>query len=152
MLIPSTLCNGCFYGTDQIIHAQIIETHPIDDAARFRHPKQAWLRVPWLRSRGDGADLNEAKAQIGQAVDTVTVLVQTRCEPNRVGELNAHDLTGTMGYSTRPQLARTFAQHGQGELMGMFSGQGKQQRSGEGIQHRWARISENRRHYSQRLW
>jgi hypothetical protein len=45
-----------------------------------------------LRARRDGADFEEAEAQLGQTVDMVAVLVQAGGQADRVGELEAHDV------------------------------------------------------------
>ncbi|MNC41963.1 hypothetical protein D3C75_907570 [compost metagenome] len=79
------------YALEQVINAQVVEAHAVDDGRGFRQAEQPWLGVARLRTRGDSADFDKTEAQLGEAVDGRAVLVQASCQPHRVGEVQAHD-------------------------------------------------------------
>ena len=60
----------------QRVHAEIVESHAIDDGLCLRQTKQARLGVAWLWARGDSADLDKAKTERGQRINICAVLVQ----------------------------------------------------------------------------
>ena len=69
--------------------AVVVEAHPVDDRAVGRQPGQPRLRVAGLRLTGDGADLDEPEAHVGQRVDADGVLVEARRETEQAREVAA---------------------------------------------------------------
>ncbi len=93
MLMPSTpLYFGRRHAGQQVIDAEVVEAHAVDDRLGFRQTEQARLGVARLRARGDGADFDKAETQLGEAVDGRAVLVQTGGQAHRVREVQAHDI------------------------------------------------------------
>ncbi|MNZ28088.1 hypothetical protein D3C78_453110 [compost metagenome] len=131
---------------EQVINAQVVEAHAVDDGRCLRQAEQPRLGVARLRARGDGADFDEAEAQLGETVDGRAVLVQAGRQAHRVGEVQAHD--------RNRQSRRLLAQHAveaktatgadqvQGQVVGGFRGKLEQQLAGQGI-HGRARLGVN---------
>src|SRR5690606_36830662 len=78
----------------KLLHALVVEAHPVDDCARTGQAEHAWSRIAWLRARRDGADFEETEAQGCQRIDVAAVLVQAGSQSNRIGEAQAHHGAG----------------------------------------------------------
>ncbi len=89
----------------------------------MRQAEHARLGVARLRARRDGADLDEAEAQRGEAVDVGTVLVEARGQAYRIGEIDAHHgaFVGRRFAEQSGQAAGGGAfQRRQGQVVGRF--------------------------------
>ena len=86
-IVLITLAAYVLYG--QRIDTAVVETPAVDDGLVFRQPEQARLRVARLRTRRDGADLDEAETERAECVEVLAVLVQPGRKPDRVGKLDA---------------------------------------------------------------
>lgn len=80
----------------QVVDAVVVETHAIDDRVGLRQAEQARPGIARLRSRSDGADLDEAETELAEPVDGVAVLVQARGQPHRVGKPRPSTETGRL--------------------------------------------------------
>nr|GFD58283.1 hypothetical protein [Tanacetum cinerariifolium] len=67
---------GGLHATDQVVDAQVVETHAVDDALGMGQTEDPWLGITRLRTRRDSADFNETETQLSEPVDRRTVLVQ----------------------------------------------------------------------------
>ncbi|MNE02056.1 hypothetical protein D3C80_945190 [compost metagenome] len=128
---------GCTHTVEQVVDTQVVEAHAVDDRLGFRQAEQARLGVAWLRTRGDGTDLDKTETQLGEAVDGRAVFVQTRRQSDRVGEVQAHDSDRQGGRRLGQQpveaQAATGADQVQGQVMGSLRGELEQQLAGQGI-------------------
>ena len=57
----------------------------------IKKSKEARARIARLRMTGDGADLDEREAQVEQTVHSCALLVEARCQSDRMLELKAPD-------------------------------------------------------------
>ena len=73
-------------------HSFIVESHAVDDRAVLRQPEEARTNISVLRKRCDGAALHKAKAQLQHCVGDFSILVETGCEPNRIGKISAEHI------------------------------------------------------------
>ncbi len=78
----------------------IIETHSINQSSMLGQTKQARLRIAGLRTRRHGTHFDKAKTQARQPRNSFGILIQTRCKPNRVGELTAKQCFFARGIRT----------------------------------------------------
>jgi hypothetical protein len=92
----------------QVIDAQVVEPHAIDDRLGLRQAENARLGIARLRTRRHGADLDKTEAQLRKAVDGRTVLVQASCQAHRVGKSSPITETGIFAGAlhTRPLSPR----------------------------------------------
>jgi len=70
----------------QVVDAQVVKTHAINNGVGRRQAEQARLGVARLGARRDRADFDETEAQRGQRGDAGAVLVQTGGQTDRVAE------------------------------------------------------------------
>ncbi|SVJ78053.1 Uncharacterised protein [Klebsiella pneumoniae] len=121
----------------QVVDAVVVETHAIDDRVGLRQAEQARPGIARLRSRSDGADLDEAETELAEPVDGVAVLVQARGQPHRVGKLQAQHRDRQTGRLGRQQAVQAQAAAGpdqvDGQFVGGFRGQFEQQLAGQGV-------------------
>src|SRR5437879_7312535 len=74
---------------DQLFSAAIVEAQPINQRAIARQPKQARLWIAGLRLARNRADFNESEAERAQRIRRFTILVEARCQTNRIRKLEA---------------------------------------------------------------
>jgi hypothetical protein len=70
---------------EEPLDAIVVEAEPVDERFGLRQPEEARLRIAGLRSRRDGAALDEAEPERGESVDVRGVLVESGGEPDRWG-------------------------------------------------------------------
>ena len=121
----------------QVLDTLVVEAHAIDDRLGLGQAEQARLGVARLRPGGHGADLDKTETQLGEAIDGITVLVQARCQPHRIGKIQAHHTHRQAGRGLAQQAieaqAATGADQVDGQFVGGLRGEGKQQLAGQGI-------------------
>ena len=61
-----TLELSCLDPLEQAIDTMVVETHAVDHRLGLRQTKQSRLGVARLRTRGNGADLDETEAELGE--------------------------------------------------------------------------------------
>ena len=75
---------------EQGVYALVIKSHAVDDCLLFGNAKQPRFGVSFLRTRGDGADFDKAKAHGGEYIDVLAIFVQSGSQTDAVGEGQAH--------------------------------------------------------------
>ena len=137
---------------DQVIDAVIVEAHAVDDRGGLRQAEDARLGVARLRTRGNGADLDETEAQLGEAINGIAVLVQAGRQSHGIGELQAHHLHRQAPGRLRQQAIEAQAAAGtdqvDGQFMGGFRGELEQELAGQAV-HGRASVGKMGRYYSQ---
>ncbi|MNF30918.1 hypothetical protein D3C84_116680 [compost metagenome] len=128
---------GRRHAGQQVIDAEVVEPHAIDDRLGFRQTEQAWLRVARLRTRRDGADFDKTETQLGETIDGRAVLVQAGGQPHRIREVQAHDIhrrlrRGLAQQAVEPKTPAR-ADQVQGQIVGGFRGEFEQQLTGQGV-------------------
>ncbi|MNI50264.1 hypothetical protein D3C73_1049150 [compost metagenome] len=123
--------------SQQVIDAEVVEAHAIDDRLGFRQTEQARLRVARLRTWRDGADFDKTETQLGETIDGRAVLVQAGGQPHRIREVQAHDIhrrlrRGLAQQAVEPKTPAR-ADQVQGQIVGGFRGKFEQQLTGQGV-------------------
>ncbi|MNK96990.1 hypothetical protein D3C87_1173020 [compost metagenome] len=121
----------------QVIDAEVVEAHAIDDRLGFRQTEQARLRIARLRTRSDGADFDKTETQLRKAVDGRAILVQASRQTHRVRKVQAHDIhrhfcRRLAQQAVEPQTSAR-ADQVQGQIVGSFRGKFEQQLTGQGV-------------------
>ena len=114
--------------------ALVIEAEAVDHALVGVETKQARPRVADLRARGDGADLDETKAEAQQRVRRLGILVEAGRDPDRIGKIEPEGTHGKLGRIGRPAPARHEAQRLEREPMGVLGVEGAHQRPGQAVE------------------
>jgi len=130
--------SACLDVLHQVVDAEIVEAHAVDDGLRRGQAKQTRLRVAWLRTRGDRADLDEAETECRQRLDVRAILVETGGQADGVGEVDAHDLYRLAGRARQQgQQAQPLreVEAGQGQPVRILGIETEQGRSQDGIKH-----------------
>ena len=74
---------------DKGVQPLVVEAQAVDQGLGLRQAEHAGLGVARLRLWCDCADLNEAKAHGGQAIDAAAVFVEPGSQPHPIGEAQA---------------------------------------------------------------
>lgn len=69
---------------EQGVYALVVKSHAVDDRLLFGNAKEPRFGVALLRTRGDGADFDKAKAHGGEYVDVLAIFCPIR-RPDRRG-------------------------------------------------------------------
>ena len=75
---------------EQGVYALVVKSHAVDDRLLFGNAKEPRFGVALLRTRGDGADFDKAKAHGGEYIDVLAIFVQSGSQTDAVGEGQAH--------------------------------------------------------------
>ena len=110
----------------QPVDAIVIETHAVDQALLLVQPENTRQGIAWLRPGSDAAHFDKAKAEPGQAVEIVRVLVQAGSETDTVGKVEAHDADRAVDASPWNQRVQQL-QHVQADVVRLFRIERKQQ-------------------------
>jgi len=123
-----------------LLGSVIVEAHPVDDGALLDEPEKAWPRVPRLRPRGDGADLDEAETHAEPGGGERLALVHAGGEADGVGKVESPQfLRERTSLEPRPRgETRPQAQDRPGECVSGLCGEQKEQRTQEPIHVRGA--------------
>ena len=128
---------------DEFLHADIVESHAVDQRAMARQTKHARPGVSGLRSRRDGAELEMAETEVGQRPDVPGVFIQTGGETHGVGKTQPHDgdrkrrqAAGIQGAHDRTRAGQAIkkAEQGKRQVMTGFGGQPKEQGAQQSVQ------------------
>ena len=74
----------------------IVESHSIDQGVVRDESKQTWLWVAGLGFGSNSANFNKAKAKVCQYVNPFTIFIETSCQANIIGQLQAIDPLGCL--------------------------------------------------------
>ncbi len=122
----------------QIVDAEVVEAHAVDDGLGGRQPEQPRFRVAGLRTWRHRADLDEPESQRGQRIDVRTVLVESGGQTYRVGEIDVHH-AHRFAHRMRQQVQQAESvrdvEAGKGEAVGVFGIERKEGRAQEWIKH-----------------
>jgi hypothetical protein len=69
------------------VRARVVEPHPVDDRFVFGESEQSRTRVASLSFGGDGPDLDVTEPEGAQHLRDPGVLVETRGDPDGIGEV-----------------------------------------------------------------
>src|SRR5690606_30378472 len=81
---------GFFNVLNQMINAEVIKAHTVDQPFGFDQTEQAWLVVTRLRTRGNCTDFDGAKPHRPQCINALAIFIQTGRETQRVLKRQAH--------------------------------------------------------------
>lgn len=77
-------------GGQEMVHAEIVEAHAVDQGVRLGQAEHPRTRIAALGSWRHGAYLQETKSEARKTVHAVSVLVQTGCQTHGIREVQSH--------------------------------------------------------------
>ena len=104
--------------------ALVVEPEAVDDRPVFRQAEQARFRVARLRARGDGAHLQKAKPQPGEAGEGIGILVKPGREAHPVGKRHAPEGDGSIRQALAAIGHKAVLEGGDGQIVRGFGGGG----------------------------
>src|SRR6185312_2926382 len=79
---------------DKTLYTVIIEAHAVDNGIGLRQAKQSGLRISRLWPGRDRANFDKSESKSCQRVYMFAVLVQSRCQSDRLGKSQPHYAVG----------------------------------------------------------
>jgi hypothetical protein len=114
--------------------AAVVEAHPVDHSPILGEPEQPRPRVPRLRLRGHGPDLDEAEPEAQHLLVHLGVLVEPRGEPDGTGKVEPGDPDGELWVFLGRFPRRDRTQRPDGQPMRPLRVEREDERTDEGVE------------------